>query len=124
MDLSKLVIEQQSVVGFALPRMNISEGKIDIAIEKGKLALKNVKLGKSGDDLRANVTGDLVLGKTWDSSLLNAKVNFALSEMVTKALVLVDALLTPGKQPDGSYTYSLNGALSGPPVATPGGGPK
>ena len=121
LDLSKVVIEQQSLAGFALPRMSVSEGKIEVATEKGKLLFKNVKLGKAGDDLRATVTGDMVLGKSWDSSIVNAKVNFSLSEGVTKALVLVDALLAPGKQPDGSYTYTLAGALSGPPVPTPGG---
>jgi type II secretion system protein N len=119
-DVSKLVIDQQTLAGFALPRMSISEGKIEVATEKGKLVFKNVKLGKTGDDVRATLTGDMVLGKSWDTSLLNAKVNFGLSENVTKALVLVDALLAPGKQPDGTYTYTLGGMLSGP-NATPGG---
>jgi hypothetical protein len=120
LDISKLIIEQQTLAGFALPRMSVSEGKIEAGTEKGKLLFKNVKLGKAGDDLRATLTGDLTLGRTWDSSVINSKVNFALSENVTKALVLVDALLAPGKQSDGSYTYSLSGMLANP-AAAPGG---
>lgn len=122
-DLTKLVIEQQTLMGFAIPRMAIAESKVEIVTDKGKLAFKNVKLGKgASDDLRATLTGDLVLGKTWDSSMLNAKVNFAMSESVHKAFILIDSLLSPGKQPDGSFTYALNGMLSGPMQPVPVGG--
>jgi hypothetical protein len=120
--INKLVLDQQSLMGFALPRMAVSESKAEVSIGKGKLLFKDVKLGKSpADDLRATLTGDMVLGKQWDTSVMNAKVTFSLSETVMKALVLIDALLAPGKQPDGSYSYTINGALNGPPVAAPAG---
>jgi type II secretion system protein N len=121
LDLTKLVIDQQTLMGFNIPRMSISESKIEGATEKGKLIFKNVKIGKGADDLRATLTGDMTLGKSWDSSALNAKVNFAVSDTVHKAFILMDSLLAPARTPDGSFTYALSGPLSGPLQPTPMG---
>jgi type II secretion system protein N len=124
--LKKIVLDQQSIAGFAIPRINVSEGKAEIAIGKSKAQIKTLTLGKTGnasDDLHATMTGDMTLGRNWDSSVLNLRANFSLSQNVMSAFSILDALLGAGKQPDGSYTYTINGPMAAPianPVAAGG----
>jgi type II secretion system protein N len=123
LDFSKIVIDQQSVLGFSVPRLTVSEGKADIDIDKGKALIKTLRLGKPGntaDDLKANLTGDVVIGKNLPYSTLNLKADFSFSQTVLKAFVLLDAILGPAKMPDGSYSYTLTGPLNAP-NATPMG---
>jgi len=122
-DLRKVAIDAQSIAGFNLPRTAISEGNIDVDISKGKATLKTFRLGKTGksdDDIQADLTGDILLGKSMDASTLNLKAHFSLSTGLLKAFPLIDALLGAGKQPDGSFVYTLAGPLDSP-VPTPGG---
>ena len=114
--VGKISLDQQSILGFNVPKIQLSEGRIEVTADKGKATIKQFKLGKpgSGDDLQASGTGDVLLGRNWDSSNLNAKTNFRFSESVSKAFVLLDALLGAGKQTDGSYTFALSGPLSAP----------
>lgn len=113
--VKKLLMEPQTIYGFALPKISVSEAEIESLIEKGKAPIKTLRLGKPGsaDDLQATVTGDLTLGKSWQASNLNIKAKFSVSENITKSLILIDALLGPGKQADGSYHYALTGPLDG-----------
>lgn len=115
--LSPFVMEAQSIQGFALPKLMISESEISARIERAKVVLGTVRLGKPGnalEDVQATLTGDIALGKQWEASLLDIKARFSFSENVTKSLILLDALLGAGKQADGSYGYSLTGSISAP----------
>ena len=115
--LSQLVIDPQIIAGFRIPKLTISEAVFDLKTEKGKLILSSVKLGKTGqlqDDIQAQASGEITLGKTLDSSTLNIKVKFSLSENVLKSFVILDAILSSGKQPDGSYLFTLKGPLLSP----------
>ncbi len=118
--LSQVVIESQAIQGFNVPKLYISEAKAEIAAEKGKATIRALRLAKGAtttagvDDLQALVTGDVMLGRNWDSSTLSAKATFRVSETVTKAFVLLDALLGSGKQADGSYGFSLSGPVFSP----------
>jgi type II secretion system protein N len=116
LDLGKVVLEPQSIMGFSVPRIQLSEGKISLNADKGKATIRAFKLGKAGsaDDIQANASGDVLLGRNWESSTLNAKINFKLSENILKSFVFIDALLSAGKQGDGSYTFSLTGSLTAP----------
>jgi type II secretion system protein N len=122
-DLSKIVIDQQTFMGFSIPRLIVSEGKADIDIKQGKAMIKTLRLGKPGsttDDIRANVTGDVTLGRNLGYSTLNVKTDFSLSQNVLKAFILLDAILGPAKQADGSYAYQLTGPVNGPNVVPMG----
>ena len=138
--LSHIVLEPQSISGFSIPRLNISEGTFDLNIAKGKALIKTLQLGKTGgtpDDLRGTLTGDITLAKQWESSLLNLKSHFSLSETMLKSFMILDLILSAGKQPDGSFAFSLTGPLDGPfpspltggetpaptPTASPSGSP-
>lgn len=119
--LGKVALDQQSIMGFSVPKIQISEGRLELAADKGKATIKTFKLGKAGapaapavDDIQATATGDVLLGRNWDASTLNGRVNLKFSENVTKAFVLLDALLGAGKQPDGSYTFNLSGPMTSP----------
>jgi type II secretion system protein N len=116
LSLSKVVLDQQTIAFFNVPRVSISEGKIDLTADKGKAVIKTLRLGKPGssDDIQGSATGDLILGRNWDSSTLNAKVNLKLSDTLMKAFILLDSFLGPGKQGDGSYSFSLSGPLTAP----------
>jgi type II secretion system protein N len=117
LELSKIVLDQQSIQGFSVPRLTISDGKLDLSFERSRAIIKNLSLGKperAEDDIRCSINGDILLGKQWESSTLNAKATFRLSENVLKSMPLIDALLGQGKQADGSYSYSLQGPITAP----------
>jgi type II secretion system protein N len=125
LDLAKIVIDQQTLFGFSIPRLTVSEGKGDIEVNGGKAIIKTLRLGKPGsttDDVKANVTGDVVIGKNLPYSTLNLKTDFNLSQNVLKAFVLLDAILGPAKQADGSYAYTITGPLNSPNPVPVGGG--
>jgi type II secretion system protein N len=126
LQLSKVTIDPQTLYGFSLPRINLSEGTIDVELAKAKAVIKTLKLGKTGnpnDDIQGTVTGDVNLGQTWAASNLNLQARFSLSENIKKSLILLDALLGAGKQSDGSYSYKLTGSALAPnPVPVPAGG--
>jgi type II secretion system protein N len=126
LDLKGIVLDPQTIQGFAIPRLSISEGKIEAEAKEGKGAIKTVKLGKKGeakDDIVATAGGEMLLGKQWETSSMNLKTQFALSEQVIKSFgSIVDLLLKEGKQPDGSYSYTLSGpinSLTPTPVKAP-----
>ncbi len=117
LQLTKASIAPQVILGFSIPRIQISEGLIEGVIEKSKVNIKTFKLGKPGnptDDIQGNITGDMTLAKQWNSSTLNLKARFSISENVLKSFVLLDALLGSGKQPDGSYGFNLTGPIEAP----------
>lgn len=117
LDLSQIVIDAQSIQGFSVPRSTISEGKADIAVDKGKATIRTLRLGKPGDaneDIRATVTGDMTLSRALNQSNVNFKADFFLSQKIMKSFVLLDALLGIAKQPDGSYAFNITGPFSSP----------
>ncbi len=117
LNLKNAVIEAQSLQGFPIPKLQISEGAVDVQINKGKATVRNLRLGKSdnaGDDVRAEAKGEVTLAKQLPSSSLNLKIQFKLSDHVKRSLVLLDALLGGGKQADGGYAYQLTGTLEAP----------
>jgi type II secretion system protein N len=126
MALSQVAIDAQSIAGFPIPKINISEIKTDVTLGQGKAILKTMQIGKPGnpsDDLTGTITGDITLGKQWASSTLNLKIKFSLSESLLKSFMLLDAILGAGKQPDGSYAFSLTGPIEAPmPTPIPAGG--
>jgi type II secretion system protein N len=122
--LKKLSLDPQTIKSFSVPKLSISEANINLVIQEGKATLQALNLGKpeSLDDIIATVSGDVQLAKQWDSSTINLKTRFSFSPDVQKAFVLLDALLAPGKQPDGTYAYNLSGSLYSPipnPVNSP-----
>ena len=118
--LEKVIIDQQAILGFAIPKLSISEGNADVSFDHGKMIVKTLKLGKSAaDDIQATLSGDMSLNKTWDLSTVNFKTRFTLSPTIQTAFVLLDAILGQAKQPDGSYAYALVGPVNGV-NATPG----
>ncbi len=128
--LTKISLEPQTIAGFALPKLSVSEALIQSTIQKGKAKLTAVKIGKpagtgaTGDDLTATITGEITLGKTFEMSTLNVKAHFKFSENILKSFMLLDVILGPGKQADGSYAYMITGSVAQPNAQpwTPGGG--
>ncbi len=115
--LNKVIIDPQLIDGFSIPQVNLSEALAEVTFDKGKAILKTIRFGKQGnpaDDIQGSITGDLLLGKIWDSSNLNLKARFSISENIKKSFVLLDTLLGAGKLADGSYSFSLTGPLSSP----------
>lgn len=123
-DLSGIAIEQQAILGFSIPAVAISEGKLAANIDKSQIRIESVRLGKDNraeDDIRGTTTGTITLGKSWDASTLNLKVKLGLSEKIRKAFFLIDALLGESKTGEGTYAFGLSGSLMAP-VQIPGGG--
>lgn len=122
--LTPLIFDAQSIQGFSVPKLTISDGLVEFSAEKGKLLIKNFKLGKpgaTGDDIQCNVSGEITLNRNWESSTLNLKINFSISENVKKSFILLDTLLTDFKQADGSYSLLLTGSVFAP-IPAPAGG--
>ena len=119
--LAKIRIDQQPVYGFPVPEINMAKGTVNLAAGEGKVRIKELNLGElkdgapvPGDDLAARIGGKIALGKQWESSTLDLKVDLGLSERILKAFALVDTFLRPGKKPDGSYSYQLTGQILAP----------
>jgi type II secretion system protein N len=49
LNLKNILIDQQSIAGFNIPRLTISEGKTSFLIEKGKVDVRSFSLGKPGN---------------------------------------------------------------------------
>lgn len=116
LELTNLVIDAQNLQGFAIPKLLISSGTIDLKAEKGKLSVRGFRLGKAGnpaDDLVGTVTGDISLGKTYAMSTLDLKATFSLSDNVKKipGMSLIEGFLTNFRQGDGSYLYPITGRV-------------
>jgi type II secretion system protein N len=115
--LSHIVIDSQQVAGFNIPKISISQGKLDMDMNQGRGVIKSLSLGQassSTDDIKANFSGDLNLGKNLQASTINVRGTFSLAPTVLKSLSLVEMILQPGKQPDGSYSYKIAGPLLSP----------
>lgn len=119
--LKNLGLEPQTLFGFSVPKISISEAIAYFESANGKLLIKEFKLGKSGnkeEDLHGSLTGTLTLAKRLESSQMDLKTNFGFSENVMKSFILFETLLGAGKQSDGTYSYNLKGPLLAP-VPTP-----
>ncbi|MCC7442639.1 MAG: type II secretion system protein GspN [Bdellovibrionales bacterium] len=115
-------ISEQRVLAFKIPEIGIAASEIRLKATKGKLELRQVRLGdpkrKPADDLTATLTGDVNLQRNLMASGLKVNARFSLSQKVLGALPLIDAFLGPGKQADGTYAFDLSGSLGSPvPVA-------
>lgn len=114
--LKNLELDEQSIMGFQLNSMKVADGAIDIELKGGKALFKNVRLGKPGsaDDLNAQVSGEVTLNRYLNSSALNLRAIFGLSENVKQKLSLIDSILGAARQKDGRYAYKIGGTLSAP----------
>ena len=124
LNLSKIIVDGQSIQGFAIPRLSMSEGKIDFSIDHGRGMLHSLRLGAPGstsDDIRADITGDILFGKSLNTSTCNLKANFSFSPTLLNSFSLLSALLAAGRQPDGSFSYKLVGPLLSPNPMPAGG---
>lgn len=120
--IKNLKLDEQTLMGFQLPPLSVSEGTIVIDIKDGKLVLKTFQLGKGEDDLVFNMTGDIALNRFLNASTLNLKTTFSFSEKVKQSLSLLDSLLSGAKMADGKYAYKLTGSIGSPfPIPNPTG---
>lgn len=111
LDLKKVRIDEQTLMGFSLPSIQVSEGKIDVKIENGKAVVKTVTLGKGADDIILGLTGDIALNRAITYSTLNLRVAFSFSDRVKQNISLLESIISPGKGADGKYAFKLNGSL-------------
>jgi type II secretion system protein N len=121
-DLTKIVFDEAKIQGFAVPKIQISQGNIDLEFDPKKATLRTFKLGKKGptDDLNVSASGDLKIASMIENSDLNVKVQLSLSQKLLTSFSLIDAFLGSMKQTDGSYKFKLQGPLMGAmPMADP-----
>lgn len=129
MDVKKLQLPAQTVMlmpGFrqAFPAISISTSHLNVIIDHGKGQIKAFQVGQPNsvtDDLKGGLSGDFLLAKTSQASTCNFKTTFSFSSSFLQSMSLIDALLNPGKQPDGSYSYQVSGPLLQPnwnPIGT------
>jgi type II secretion system protein N len=127
--LTQISLEPQSIAGFSVPQLSISDAVAEVKTEKGKATIKTFRLGKPNpsktgaiDDIQGAILGDITFAKQVELSQLNLKMHFTFSENILKSFVLLDALLGSGKQADGSYSFNLTGPMVAP-MPSPGGAP-
>ena len=127
LDLRKVTVDAQSISGFSIPKLSVAQGKLELQIDHGKGDLRILRLGKADsatDDLWANITGEILLGKRIENSTCNLKATFSLSQSARtsfKAFSLLEQFMTQAKLPDGSYSYRLSGPLLSPNPVPAGG---
>ncbi len=112
--LSRIRLDEQSFMGFKIPLVNIAEGAINTSISNGRANLTDVHLGKFGgaDDLQLNAGGGVKLGRMAYDSELDLKVKLGLSKPLLSAFSLIDMILGPMKQPDGTYAFKYAGNIN------------
>lgn len=115
LNLAKIIIDNQKISGFQIPRTAITDGVINISIGAGKATFNSFRLGKAGgtDDMNGTISGDIKLMKIIDSSEANLKVKFGFSDRyrLEKTISLMDSLLGMFKLPDSSFAMKLVGPL-------------
>lgn len=124
--LAKSEIPGQRISGFPIPSIRFSDGEVRSIINSGVVKVESLRVGKldrNTDDLAAVGSGEITLSSTWEASQLNLQSKLRFSESVLKSLVLLDALLGAGKQPDGSYSIRLIGPIYAPQMQPGGGSP-
>ncbi len=112
--IDKLALPAQAVAGFNLPKINVSESKINVGISAGQLTINEFAVGKEGstDDLIGKLTGTGVLNRYFDRSTIKAAAVFSISQSVKNSFPLLNALLSSAQTPDGKYAYKFGGSLS------------
>lgn len=115
LNLEKLVSPPQALYGFNLPRINIGQSRIDIAIKSGQVSIRTFDVGQntSTDDIVAKITGGGTLDRALERTRIDAKANFRLSSTLIQSFPLLDALIGSARTPDGSYSYRLTGSFMG-----------
>lgn len=112
--LKKIHLDEQNLFGFQLPTMNINDGTIDATIDRGKIIMKQVQIGRGNDDLLINLSGDIGLNRNINSSTLNLRAVLGFSDKVKQSIPLLDSLMGIAKQDDGRYAYKLTGSFMAP----------
>lgn len=117
--LDQIVVDQQTLFGIQVPRLFVSGGDFVGVFDKSKLTYKKGQLGKLGseDDVKLQLSGETVLGRTWQTSNNNLKANISFSQNVLKAFLFLDALIGAAKQPDGSYGFVITGPMNNSTIA-------
>jgi len=84
LQLTKIQIDEQNLMGFQLDTMKVESGTIAGTISEGKVLIQDFKIGKIGtkDDLNITLTGDIALNRNVSSSALNLRTVFGISERV------------------------------------------
>lgn len=123
-DLANLGTEEARIQGFAIPKLSISSGTIQVDCGNGKANFKTANIGKAlpADDIVATAKGGFTLGRRTHNSSLNIDITLALSDKVKTSLSAIDLLLGQMRRPDGSYAFNLNGGLAGGVTMNPVGG--
>ncbi len=112
--LSRIRLDEQSFMGFKIPQVNIADGAINLSIANGRVNLTDVHLGKIGgaDDLQILAGGGIKLGKMAYDSVFDLKVRLGLSKPLLSSFSLIDMILGPMKQPDGTYAFKYAGDMN------------
>ena len=115
LELSKLVFDEAKIQGFAIPRIAVTGGSVDLDFDPKKVNIRKFSLGKSSpsDDLNLSATGDVKLSPQFENSDLNVHTKLSLSPKLLQSFSLIDAFLGAMKQPDGSYKFKLQGPVMG-----------
>lgn len=112
--IEKLELPAQQISGFNLPKISISESKIDVTITNGRIAIREFQVGKEGssDDLIGKISGEGTLNRMLDRSTINAKAVFTLSQGIKQSFPFIESLLASAKTPDHKYAYRITGPLT------------
>lgn len=114
LESEKISLPSQTVMGFAIPEIAISQAEADLSIDGGKVKIQDLDVGKKGsqDDLIAEIRGAIDLNRRLDYSRADLTAKFQLSDKIKKALPLIDTILQAGKRKDGAYAFQLKGPLN------------
>jgi type II secretion system protein N len=113
LDITKLKIPPQNMMGFMLPITNIGTAKAKINIKNGVGEIGSFQIGTRESDLQGSATGDIRLGKTFLSSFLNLVLRIQMSERYAQnpqSASLV-SLLTPFKSAAGDFAMKWSSTI-------------
>jgi type II secretion system protein N len=118
LDIEDLKLDSFSVMGFQIPKLKASKGRIQLTLDSGKGKLKKLFIGKSvkdgEDDLVIESEGEFKLGKSIHTSSLNLELKLKLSKAVLTQMSLLEVALKSALTPEGAYLYTVSGPMASP----------
>lgn len=116
LNLSKFMLPAQSIRGFRLPPLQLTEGKLRGEMVGGKFTIQEMTVGRPGgaDDVYLTGTGELSAGRTLYGSKLALKLRLTLSRKLLDAFPLIDGILGVARKGEGQYAFELVGPLTSP----------
>lgn len=115
--LKQIVLPSQSIMGFPVPEIHASEGKIALQVQNSKATISTFRLGKRAggtNELYLEAVGEIKLARSLFASTAQLKTKFKPPEVLLEQMPYIRPMIEAAKTPDGSFGFEVTGPISFP----------